>query len=295
MIWDNTYSKLRSKVLVYRVRVVHPSEFETASRIADEKMKDRQRLEQQRQLLKRIFSAYFKQLFASTGSIRSSITINDQKSIATDRLTAIYQDREEELRFMREEVSNLEQRINELEAELEAEKLDSQQLSESLDETELARDRLEKKLAALQEEQELQSKADEEKQLEIGSLKSALKLAQEEMDNGEKVVKDLQEQYVKSKAEKKQLKTYALQLKSKEKEWDSERQKLQKGIEVAEMKCKQMTETLGSMSTHPHPVNTSSTQSSHTPVSRSEFSALNDTIYDSEVRTEHLGESFPTR
>ena len=39
LVWDNTYSKLRSKVLIYRVRVVDAVEFETASRIADEKRK----------------------------------------------------------------------------------------------------------------------------------------------------------------------------------------------------------------------------------------------------------------
>ena len=44
LIWDNSYSKLRSKLLSYKVCVINANEFETAGRIAGEKMKDRQRL-----------------------------------------------------------------------------------------------------------------------------------------------------------------------------------------------------------------------------------------------------------
>jgi len=43
IVWDNTYSKLRSKLLTYRVRVVNAEEYETADRVAAEKVKERQR------------------------------------------------------------------------------------------------------------------------------------------------------------------------------------------------------------------------------------------------------------
>ena len=165
LIWDNAYSKLRSKLLTYRVRVVSLDEHETAGKIAAEKVKDRQRLSQQRLLLKRIFSSYFKITMRSAGSIRGSITINDHKLQASDRLTAIYQDMEEELRVVKEENDQLIQKVKYLEAALRDEKADTSQLLDQLEEAETLKEGLDKEISSLrdgiEEERILQTRKDE--------------------------------------------------------------------------------------------------------------------------------------
>ena len=230
LVWDNTYSKLRSKVLIYRVRVVDAVEFETASRIADEKSKERQRLEQQRQLLKRIFSAHFKQLFATNGSIFSKITINDHKAIATDRLTAIYQDQEDEIRILREEKSELEHRISTLEIDLEAEKSDSQTLSESIEELEGIHEQSLKELQSIKEDNAEKSEALTAKKEQIDSLHGEMQLQQKRFSEEIADARNVEVLYAKSKAEKKQLKTYALQLKSQSDSWVEEKKGLESKV-----------------------------------------------------------------
>ena len=117
--------------MTYQVLVVEPANYEAAVRIAEEKAKDRQKLGQQRLLIKRIFQTYFKQTFAFSGSIRASITINDQKALASERLTAIYQDMEEELRRVKDENEHRALRQSALEVLLADEKADSLQLAEN--------------------------------------------------------------------------------------------------------------------------------------------------------------------
>ena len=99
-------------------------------------------LGQQRLLLKRILSSHFKQKVQSSGSIRSSITVNNHMSVASDRLTAIYQDMEEELRITKEEKNSLLQKLSDLEVLLNDEKADNQQLSENWEEAEVRNQKL---------------------------------------------------------------------------------------------------------------------------------------------------------
>jgi len=123
-------------------------------------------------LLKRIFSAYFKQTIASSGSIRSSITINDHKALASDRLAAIYQDMEEELRAVKVERDQLQQSVADLELGIE-------QLTDSYEEAEALRSGLEKEMAFLRDELELEiasrTKAAEESSVALVQLEVDLK------------------------------------------------------------------------------------------------------------------------
>ena len=58
-------------------------------------------------------------------------------SVASDRLTAIYQDMEEELRATKDEKNSLLQKLSDLEVLLNDEKADNQQLSENWEEAEV--------------------------------------------------------------------------------------------------------------------------------------------------------------
>ena len=61
-------------------------------------------------------------------------------SVASDRLTAIYQDMEEELRVTKEEKNNLLQKLSDMEVLLNDEKADNQQLTENWEEAEVVRE-----------------------------------------------------------------------------------------------------------------------------------------------------------
>jgi len=58
-------------------------------------------------------------------------------SVASDRLTAIYQDMEEELRATKEEKNSLLQKLSDLEVLLNDEKADNQELTENWEEAEV--------------------------------------------------------------------------------------------------------------------------------------------------------------
>jgi hypothetical protein len=67
LIWDNSYSLMRSKVLSYVVKVLTRTEYEAARELADEVAKDRQKYIQQRTLIKRTLREKAKDVLFSTG------------------------------------------------------------------------------------------------------------------------------------------------------------------------------------------------------------------------------------
>jgi predicted nucleic acid-binding Zn-ribbon protein len=206
--------------------------------IAEEKAKDRQRLSQQRLLLRRILSSSFKKTLAATSSVRASITINDGKGLASDALSAVYQDMDEDLRSLRSEKDSLVQQISDLELALTEEKADLQQMMESYDEAEGLREGLEKELASVRDELDAcnaKHLADVELlRQQVASRETELHSLRETVDASKETISHMDAQLQKLKSEKKQLKTYAIQLKGEAETWTKEKEAMSVQIEKLE-------------------------------------------------------------
>ena len=81
LIWDNTYARFHSKVLMYVTKILKKNEFEVCERIAIAKSADRQRFEQQRVVLRRALSMTLKEILSAQGNglVKTSMKSTDNK------------------------------------------------------------------------------------------------------------------------------------------------------------------------------------------------------------------------
>ena len=104
----------------------------------------------------------------------------------------------------------MEHRISTLEIDLEAEKSDSQTLSESIEELEGIHEQSLKELQSIKEDNAEKTEALTAKKEQIDSLHGEMQLQQKRFSEEIADARNVEVLYAKSKAEKKQLKIYAL-------------------------------------------------------------------------------------
>jgi len=236
LVWDNSYSKFRTKTLTFVAKLVKKEEFEIYQRIAFEKGRDRQRYEQQRVVLGRATAGAMRTLLYGSGVGMSRLSVKGNGSSAA--LTSM----EEEMVRLREELLEAQSRVTELDSCLAETTATKEVGEESLaEETGLRQASEAREALAMADLADLKTRADglriendtlKQQCLTLEALQrereDELKSSQDKAAEAETVMSDLNTHLTKQRAEKKQLKAYALKLKGK----DDERQQ-----EVAALKA----------------------------------------------------------
>jgi hypothetical protein len=250
LVWDNSYSKFRTKTLTFVAKLVNKEEFEIYQRIAFEKGHDRQRYEQQRVVLGRASAGAMRTLLHGTGAGMSRLSVKGTGSSAT--LAGM----EEEMVRLREELLEAQSSATELDSCLAETTAKKEAAEESLaEETGLRQASEAREALAMTDLADLKIRADglriendtlKQQCLTLEALqrekKDELKSYQDKAAETETVISDLNTHLTKQRAEKKQLKAYALKLKGE----NDERQQ-----EVAALKAhvSSLSETVTSSAT----------------------------------------------
>jgi len=220
LVWDNSYSKLRSKQLTYVTKVVKKEEFHVYQRIAFEKGRDRHRYEQQRVTLGRALSASLASALTKAGVGPFRVDIKGTSST----------------------ISSMEQELVQLRENLLATQARATELDVTQKEAVVARQTME---VQLKEETRLREEAEARENLAITDLEDTKKRLEDvrrerdtmreqimtheqlvmekdaslttlgdQLQEAEGIIEDLSEQLTKQRNEKKQLKAFALKLKA---------------------------------------------------------------------------------
>mmetsp|Transcript_15914 Transcript_15914/g.23971 ORF Transcript_15914/g.23971 Transcript_15914/m.23971 type:complete len:645 (-) Transcript_15914:76-2010(-) len=256
LLWDNAYSKVRSKLLTYVHRVVDSDLYLAASRSCRDISREKHESEVRRSALRKALFERSDVLLESTG-LRSTISLTDfnaQSQMSGD--TALYEDLQGVIEQLRGEKESLqlalsfsEQTINELRGELEGYKSRENLLDRMMAEHEGVNSRMEE----LQKENDKQREENKELNSALAKAQEELKVTRQTMEECSRqsrrdstanismqqqqaalysqlheLTVDLEQQksaatvseaqIQRLKGEKKQLKTYALQLKTKAEE-----------------------------------------------------------------------------
>ena len=221
--WDNAYAKFHSKTLTYVCKVLSRSEYEVCQRIAFERGRDRHRFEQQRVVLRRVLSLALKELQSAQGGgglLKTSSSSNSE--------TVEFSSLEESMVQLREELLSVQAQLTERETMLVDERSNASNLAERYREEEELRKNTESDLLMTQHSvEDLQQRADKYiresdiARAECNRLKLLSEHSSERLKETEAILNmktqniiDLTNQVNKIKAEKKQLKAYALKLKA---------------------------------------------------------------------------------
>ena len=123
-----------------------------------------------------------------------------------------------------------------LEVDMEAEKLDSQTLSESIEELEGIREQQDREIRLIKEGYVEKTEELAVKEEQIASMQTELQELQKKTSDEMDKAKTLETMYAKLKVEKKQLKTYALQMKAQSDNWTEEKRELEGRVSELEKK-----------------------------------------------------------
>jgi len=227
LMFDNTYSKFRSKALCYSVRVCDKIEFQIAKDTVVYKAKERHTLGQQRVILQRALNASSTSAFpvANSVSLEGGAIIEEVRF----RTASTW---EEELVRIKDEKKTLKYSLDDALRVLEEERSASAEKNLKYDEMALGRTAAEEDLAAarleigrlkqiISEEQQRARQdlalgviAQERQASEYTELQAQFAVLEEQLqEQAEEAVKS-KEQIAKLKAEKKQLKMFSLQAKA---------------------------------------------------------------------------------
>ena len=221
--WDNAYAKFHSKTLTYVCKVLSRSEYEVCQRIAFERGRDRHRFEQQRVVLRRVLSLALKELQSAQGGGGLLKTSSSSNSEMVE-----FSSLEESMVQLREELLSVQAQLTERETMLVDERSNASNLAERYREEEELRKNTESDLLMTQHSvEDLQQRADKYiresdiARAECNRLKLLSEHSSERLKETEAILNmktqniiDLTNQVNKIKAEKKQLKAYALKLKA---------------------------------------------------------------------------------
>lgn len=235
LMFDNTYSLLRHKSLSFVCKVVTVEDFQASVKSAGEMTKEKQLIQQRRNLLKGAMAKLAKEISSSSSSSSPGIMTTSSSEESNERDSFAEVENEFDVVRLREAIKKLRDEKQSLQRALEAsesacveESVASAELASLLDQTTLAKDALEQDLAEARAELEewekrLAKQASEPNyQKEYETISETLEETRDTLRVTQDKNKELELLVSRLKAEKKQLKTYALQLKNENEQLKSE-------------------------------------------------------------------------
>jgi hypothetical protein len=221
LVWDNSYSKFRSKTLVLVANLTKQEDFEVAQKIAEAKSRDRHRFEQQRVVLSRALNAALTLTLQATGGAMARMNLKSSSATTVGGM-------EEEVVILREDLLRSRASLTQLDTALVEARAMNDEISENLNKEKLMREQADMKIEKLEDDnQNLKNLMNDLSVTQIrltqaiDNMKKIFKekeiSLQQYEDNQKKDItirNELNHQLTKNKADKKQLKAYALQIKA---------------------------------------------------------------------------------